>query len=134
MTRSELREKAMVILYQIDIYKKGNVDYNIEEVIKNNLEVDNEFVRDLVYGSVTYQDDIINLANKYLEKWEFKRLDELSQEILKIAIFELLYTDTPSIVIINEAINLSDKYSDTKVKGMINAILDKILKNDIKDK
>ena len=49
-SRSELREKAMVILYQIDIMQNNKVDFNIENLISENLEVDNEFVRNIVYG------------------------------------------------------------------------------------
>jgi transcription termination factor NusB len=47
--RSELREKAMIVLYQIDICKERKMDYDIDYLIKSNLEVDNEFVKDIVY-------------------------------------------------------------------------------------
>ncbi|MBR1416462.1 MAG: transcription antitermination factor NusB [Bacilli bacterium] len=128
-SRSELRENAMVILYQIDICKSQNINYNIEEIISSNLEVDNEFVRDLVYGIITHEDDIIKLANKYIAKnWTIDRLDKTGAAILKIGIYELNYTDTPDIVAINEAVELAKKYSDNSVRKIINAVLDKILK------
>ena len=41
-TRSELREKIMIILYQIDINRKQNIDYSVEEIIRENLDIDNE--------------------------------------------------------------------------------------------
>ena len=44
LKRSELREKNMTILYQIDLYKKNNIDYEVENVIKENVEIENEFV------------------------------------------------------------------------------------------
>ena len=47
-TRSELREKAMVILYQIAILKNQKLDYSVQDLIKENLDVDNDFVRNLV--------------------------------------------------------------------------------------
>lgn len=128
-TRSELREKAMIILYQIDIMKEQKIEYNIEELIKDNLEIDNEFVRDLVYGVITHEEEIDELANKYMRNWTIDRIDKTGAQILRIGIFELLYEkDTPNIVAINEAIELSKKYSDDKVRKMINAILDKIIK------
>lgn len=129
-TRSELRELAMIILYQIDICKSQKLNYNVEDIIKNNLEVDNEFVRDLVYGVITYEKDIKELANKYMVKgWSIDRIDKTGAAILKIGIFELKYTDTPEIVVINEAVELAKKYSDEDVRKIINAILDKILKD-----
>lgn len=130
-TRSELREKAMVILYQIDICKKQNIPYNVEETINANLEIDNEFVRDIVYGVITYENDIIKLANKYIAKgWNIDRLDKTGAAILKMGIYELKYSDTPEIVVINEAVELAKKYSDDAVRKIINAVLDKILKEN----
>ena len=127
-SRSELREKIMVILYQIDINRSQHIDYNVEEIISENLDIDNEFVRDIVYGVITYEDEIINLANKYMKNWDISRIDKTGAAILKMAIYELKYTDTPHIVIINEAVELAKKYSDDSVRKIINAVLDKMIK------
>ena len=126
--RSELREKIMVILYQIDICKERKMDYDIDYLIKSNLEVDNEFVKDIVYGLTTYKDTNDELANKYMSKWTIDRIDKTGASILRMAIYEIKYTDTPDVVVVNEAIELSKKYSDDNVRKMINAILDKIIK------
>lgn len=127
-TRSELREKIMIILYQIDINRKQNIDYSVEEIIRENLDIDNEFVRDIVYGVITYESDIIKEANKYMKDWSIDRIDRTGAAILKMAIYELKYTDTPPIVVINEAIELAKKYSDDDVRKMINVVLDKMIK------
>ena len=128
-TRSELREIATIILYQIEISKKQKMEYNVEDIISANLEVDNEFVREIVYGVITYENDIVNIANKYITKgWTIDRLDQVGAAILKLGIYELNYTDTPNIVVINEAVELAKKYSDDSVRKIINAVLDKILK------
>ena len=70
------------------------------------------------------------MANKYLNDWNIDRLSKVDKAILSIGIYELLYTDTPSVVAINEAVELSKKYSDEKVVKMINAALDKIYHNE----
>lgn len=127
-SRSELREKIMVILYQIDINRSQRIDYNVEEIISANLDIDNEFVRDIVYGVITYEDEIINIANKYMKNWDISRIDKTGAAILKMAIYELKYTDTPHIVVINEAVELAKKYSDDSVRKIINAVLDKMIK------
>lgn len=126
-SRSELREKAMIILYQIDIMTKSNISWSIDELIASNLEIDNEFVKSLVYGVVTYQSVIDELANKYMKDWDISRIDKTGAAILRIAVYEIKYTDTPSIVAINEAIELAKKYSDDNVRKIINAVLDKIV-------
>lgn len=126
INRSEARKIIMTILYQIVVYEKNKMIYDVEEVIKENLEIDNEFIKDIVYGVITYQNDIDKIANKYLKNWTIDRLGNTDIAILRMGIYELLYTDTPSIVSINEAIELAKLYSDEDVAKMINAVLDKV--------
>ena len=128
-TRTELRKKIMTILYQVNIYKKNKMNYDLDKVIKEVVEVDNEFIKDIVYGVTTYEKEIDELANKYLKDWTIDRLGNTDQAILRMAIYELIYTDTPDIVAINEAIELAKSYSDDDVKNMINGVLDKIYHN-----
>ena len=126
INRSEARYKAMTILYQINLYEKNKINYIIEDVIKEQLEIQNDFVNELVYGVIKNKKEIDQLANKYLENWNLDRLGLTDQAIIEIAIYEIMYTETPNLVCINEAIELSKKYSDEKVSKMINGILDKI--------
>ena len=63
-----------------------------------------------------------------MKDWSIDRIDRTGAAILKMAIYELKYTDTPPIVVINEAIELAKKYSDDDVRKMINAVLDKMIK------
>ena len=127
-TRSELRNIAMIILYQIDIYEDRKVPFEINEVIKANLEVDNEFVKDIVYGVTTYKSTLDEIANKYIEGWTIDRIDKTGAAILRIGLYELKFTDTPEVVVINEAVELSKKYCDDAVRKIINAVLDKFIK------
>ena len=122
LTRSELREKIMIVLYQIEILKKYSASYDIEEIIKDNIEVDNEFAREIVYGVTTHFNDLDALANKYMENWTINRIDMTGASILRMALYELYYVDTPDIVVINEAVELAKKYSDDAVRKIINAV------------
>lgn len=129
MNRSELRKKIMTILYQVGVYKKNGIDYKLDDVIKEVVEIDNEFVKDIVYGVITYENDLVNIANDYLDGWSMDRLGFTDQAILKLGIYELLYTETPDVVCINEAIELAKLYSDDSVRKMINGVMDKIYHN-----
>lgn len=124
--RSELRKIIMTILYQISMYDKNKVTYNIDEVIKENIEIDNEFVKDMVYGVLDKLKAIDEKANKYLKDWSIDRLGKTDQAILRMAIYEMIYTDTPGIICINEAVELAKLYSDDAVKDLINGVLDSI--------
>ena len=128
LTRSELREKCMIILYQYDIISKTSIKADIEEIIANNLEIENDFVKEIVYGVVTHKNELDELANTHMKDWSLERIDKTGAQILRIAIYELNYTDTPDIVIVNEAVELAKKYSDDNVRKIINAVLDKLIK------
>lgn len=118
----------MIILYQYSIMKNTKIDVDIDEIIKNNLEIENEYVKDIVYGVITHEQELDEIANKHIKDWTIDRLDKTGASILRIALFELKYTDTPEIVVINEAVELSKKYSDDSVRKIINAVLDKIIR------
>ena len=127
-TRSELREIASKVLYEIYILRNAKVSYDINALIKEEMEVENDFVNSLVNGVLENEKMIKKIANENLVGWEIDRLSKVDKAILSIGIYELIYTDTPEIVAINEAIELSHKYSDEAVSKMINATLDKIYK------
>ncbi len=133
--RTITREKAMTVLYQIFLYKKNNNGYKVEDVINEILEsmdiddrkkIDIIFLNDLVSGVIDNTSDIDKYISKYLTSWSIERLGITDQAIIRISVYELIYTSTPNLVCINEAIELAKKYSDEKVVKMINGILDKI--------
>ncbi len=128
-SRSELRKDIMTILYQINVYENNNMAYDIDKVIKEVVEIDNEFVKEVVYGVITYKNEIDELANKYLNGWKITRLGNTDQAIIRMGIYELMYTKTPEVVAINEAIELAKAYSDDDVRKMINGVLDKVYHN-----
>lgn len=129
VSRSELRKQIMTILYQINIYDNSKMKYNVDDIIKEVSPIENEFIKDTVYGVITYKNKIDELANKYLNNWSISRLGNTDQAILRMGIYELLYTDTPEVVSINEAIELAKAYSDDDVRKMINGVLDKVYHN-----
>lgn len=133
--RTITREKAMTVLYQIFLYRKNKINYDVDDVINEIIDVmeiedrkkiDINFLTDLVNGVLNNIDDIDNRILTYLENWTIERLGLTDQAIIRISVYELIYTDTPDLVCINEAIELSKKYSDEKVSKMINGVLDKI--------
>ena len=140
--RTITRENAMRVLYQIFLYKKNKIDYTTNGVIEEYMDnipleerkiINTEFIKELVEGVLNNINDIDNNISKYLENWTIDRLGLTDQAIIRISVYELLYTNTPNLVCINEAIELSKKYSDEKVSKMINGVLDKIY-HEVEDK
>ena len=128
-TRSELRETVMIALYQIFICESNKIPYDKDEILNTLLEEQDEYVTNTLNGVLDNKKEIDELINKYLKNWTIDRLGKTDQAILRLGTYELMYTDIPKAVCIDEALELSKKYSDDKVKDMINAVLDNILQN-----
>ncbi len=125
-TRSELRDIIVKVLYQVYILNNTKVKYDVDTLIHEQLEIENEFVESSIYGVIKNQESITKLANTYLKDWTIDRLSKVDKAILSLGIYELMYTDTPSVVCINETVELAKKYSDLEVVKMINATMDAI--------
>lgn len=128
--RSEIREEVLKVLFQTSLYKKENLEYDIEVLINNHFEIENEFANNLIYGVITHHEELDDIANSYLKNWTINRLDNSGATILRMGIYEIVHTDTPNLVVINECLELAKVYSDDKVKNMINAVLDKVISNE----
>ena len=132
-SRSELRDIIIKVLYQANLFDEAKINYNVDTLIKDQIEVQNDFVNDCVKGILDKKTEIYSIANSKLNNWTMDRLNKVDQAIVALGIYELKYTDVPSIVAINEAIELSKVYSDEAVTKMINGVLDKVY-HDIENK
>ena len=129
MSRSEQRVEIMTMLYQVLLYKKNKMEYNIDILLDDK----DDFIKNIVNGVLEKETELEELANKYLNNWKLDRLGFTDQAIIKMGIYEILYTDTPNKVCINEAVELSKKYSDDSVVGIVNGVLDKVYHNEVSD-
>lgn len=132
-SRSELRDIIVKVLYQANLFDEAKISYDIDTLIKDQIEVQNDFVNDCVKGILAKKAEIYSIANSKLNNWTMDRLNKVDQAIMALGIYELKYTDVPSIVAINEAIELSKVYSDEAVTKMINGVLDKVY-HDVENK
>ena len=132
MTRTESRQEIIKILYQINILEKIHSNYKVDDLLEE-IENPNDFIIETITGITENKEKLESLANKYLKnKWTIDRLSIPDQGILLLGIYELLYTDTPNKVVIDEAINLSKLYSDDDIPKLINGVLDSVFHNEEK--
>ena len=132
MKRSISRVKALFMLYQYDLCDKNvNID-SFDELLTQSSE-DNNYDKDFVLKLYNGVIDNINTIDKViainLDNYPLDRLSYIDRNILRIGTFELLYTDTPKAIIINEMIELSKSYSETddyKTSKFNNSVMDKI--------
>ncbi len=86
-----------------------------------------EFAQPLIEGMVAHLPDVDDRIRRYCENYEFRRISAVDRNVLRLAIYEMLYRDDiPPVVSINEAIDLSKQYSTADSKRFINGILDRM--------
>ena len=125
--RKKSRELALQILYQIEM-SEGDAEENFNLFWQHFNPSDElkEFSQKIVKGVCQHREEIDTLIEKNSEHWRLKRMTIVDRNILRSAIFELMYCpDTPTKVILNEAIELGKKFSSEKSGSFVNGVLDK---------
>jgi len=85
------------------------------------------FLKELVLGTLEKLPELDSLLSRYLINWEIERLAAPVRNILRLGLFELLFSEkTPPAVVINEAIELTKRYQDEEAARFVNGVLDKI--------
>lgn len=126
LKRREAREKALFYLYQSDLLKM-NVDELIQKDLNYKKEID-QFTLKLINGVKNNLDSLNEIINTYSTNWQMDRMSILDRNMLRIALYELIYEqEIPFKVTINEAIEISKKYGDEKSGKFINGILGKAI-------
>lgn len=125
-SRHELREAVFKILFQLE-----NTDLELIDLLElEDEEVKNsEYVNNTLKEILNYKEDIDKKIEENLTGWKIERLSKMDRQILRIATYEIIYSDIPYKVSINEAIELSKKYSEKDdsykfVNGVLKGIVD----------
>lgn len=131
MNRSAAREQAFKLLYSLEIQKE-NLQEQIELYFENediSDERTKQYINSVVNGIENNISEIENKISENLKKdWKLDRISKINLVLLKLAIYEILYTETPYKVAINEVIELAKKYGDDTSPNFINGILASIVK------
>jgi len=131
MNRTLAREETFKLLYSLEIQKEDLKEQT--KIYLENEEISDEKTKVYISGIVEgVEKNITEIENKISENlkkdWKIERISKINLVLLKLAIYEILYTDTPYKVAINEAIELSKKYGDDTSPNFINGILASIVK------
>lgn len=131
MNRSQVRELAFKLLYQIEIQKevsKEDIDLFFENNQISSKEA-KEYIEDVVNGVSKEAKTIMEEIEKNLKKdWEIDRISKINLALLKLAIYEIKYKELPFKVVINEVVELAKKYGEETSSMFINGILASVVK------
>ena len=131
MNRSAAREETFKLLYSLEIQKEDLKEQT--EIYLENAEISDEntknYMSEIVDGIESNIKDIEKKISENLKKdWKIERISKINLVLLKLAIYEILYTETPFKVVINEVVELAKKYGDDTSPNFVNGILASIVK------
>lgn len=130
MKRTELREIVFKSLYQLE---NNKTDLTVEEAIQYLVEdfkgEQYLYVKNFVKEVEEKKDELDEIVSPHLKNWTLDRLLKTDRIILRMATYELKYTDTPEKVIFNEAVEIAKVYSDDDHYKFINGVLSSLSKS-----
>lgn len=127
MTRREAREAAFILIYERSFQNDKTLSKIIRDTSESQGFVPNKYIKEVVRGTEERLSEIDGLINESSLEWRIERMSAVSLSVLRLAVYEMLYSDgVPFRVAINEAVELAKKYDHEKAPAFINGILNRI--------
>jgi N utilization substance protein B len=136
-SRHKAREQAMQVLFIWDA-RKQSAQESIEDFYGSLSSEEghvqttrDQFLERLVRGTVDQIIDIDERITRHAEHWRLERMPAVDRNILRLAVYELLHTDTPAPVLIDEAIELARRFSGRESVNFVNGVLDAVRRETV---
>jgi N utilization substance protein B len=129
--RRDGREAAIQFLYQFDAHRPANIDEALAGFWKQTDEPQNvrDFATDLLRGAIEKLPEVDAKIRTLADNWDFERLAVVDRNILRLAVYEMLFRpEIPPVVSINEAIEIAKKFSTAESGKFVNGLLDRVKK------
>ncbi len=127
--RSRAREVALQVLFQDDLnpgLNPGRADLFLQARLQQDEQLIG-FARELVSGVRRHRGELDARLSNIAENWSIHRMTATDRNLLRLAAFEILFSDTPDRVAINEAVELAKRYGTASSSQFVNGILDQLL-------
>ncbi|MEY3473200.1 MAG: hypothetical protein RLY22_703 [Actinomycetota bacterium] len=129
-SRSKARKRAIDAIYAADLRKVSPetllAETQLQVSDRQNQDEIFSYARDIVAGVIEHHSEIDDLLETYSEGWSIERMPNVDRAILRVGIWEILYSDTPNGVVVNEAVEVAKDYSTEESGGFINGLLSRV--------
>lgn len=134
MSRRKARQSILQILYRDEFHLQfldKKKDKSLKEFFLKKLnEKDSEFALEIVKSIQLHKEKIDTIIKKYSDNWKPERISLVDLNIMRLAVFEILFCDdTPDKAALNEALELAKQFGEEKSVLFINGVLNQVLKN-----
>lgn len=129
MKRRAAREVAFRLTYEMVM--TGQYNHDTEDDLLNGSDADSRnYVDSVIRGIAEHKSALEEVISKYAKGYELDRIYKTDLAVLFVACYELIYTDTPKAVVVNEAVEIIKLYSDSQSYSFVNGILASVIKGE----
>ncbi|TWU04753.1 transcription antitermination factor NusB [Stieleria varia] len=129
-TRRRAREIVLQLLYEADVNGQRSAD-STRAFIRSRLQGRNAlttFSESLLWGTLEHREVIDQHLSRLAARWSLSRMAVTDRNVLRLGVYEILFSDTPGRVAVNEAVVLAKRYGNKDSTRFVNGILDRLLK------
>ena len=123
MDRKTARAQAMKLVYEWEMGGDGGEETRLDLLEVRPGENESDFMNAVFEGVCAHVEEIDEKLAAFVHGWTLERLTRVDLAILRLGAYELMYTDTASGVVVNEAVELANQYSTDKAGAFVNGVL-----------
>ena len=130
--RRESRRLALQVLYAADLAPRATRPRRVFDRVAENFDLHPgalAFAKELVCGTMAARDAIDARIAAHARNWRIDRMAAVDRNLLRLAVYELLHTDTPAQVVINEAVELAHDFGGERSPAFVNGVLDAVARD-----
>jgi len=132
MKRTEAREEAFKLLYSLQLMEEKDLEEQIELYVKDTEIKDKAaiaYISNIINGTSQENEKIESIISENIKQdWNINRISKVDLTLLKLGIFEIIYSKLPYKVVINEVVELAKRYGDDNSKSFVNGVLASVVK------
>lgn len=128
-SRRRSRQRALQILFLLDARKQSvedAIDAFYDTLYSEEHPEREPFVDELVRGTVQHLEEVDSRIRRHAEHWRMDRMPTVDRNILRLAVYEMIFAGTPAAVAIDEALELARKFSNEESVQFVNGVLDAV--------
>ena len=130
MSRKEARRELFSLLFEVEFKN----DEAPDEVYARSCEdrdipTDDKYIRGGFFAICEKSAELDTIISKYAKGWRADRLSKVSRTVIRLAVYEMLYTDIPANVAVSEAVDIAKKYGEDKSRAFVNGVLASIVRD-----
>ena len=126
ITRHEARESAVKLVFAHSINNEENAEEFYNLALEEHEIAANDFTKSLFFGVLENKEKIDDAISAHANGWKLSRISKISLAVMRGCTYELLFTDVPKEIAINEAVEIAKAYDDGGAPAFVNGILNSV--------